>query len=73
MPAPEIDAAPVAEEFGALARLGRLYAERLTQCHLLLLRLAADEFFEARPVTGAVRLAARRLLVEHGILTEEKA
>jgi hypothetical protein len=52
MPAPEIDAAPVAEEFGALARLGRLYAERLTQGHLLLLRLAADEFFEARPSPG---------------------
>ncbi len=46
--------------------------EQLGECHDLLLRIEAEKgLFDARPVTGAVKLAARALLQRHGVIAAE--
>lgn len=50
-----------------------LDAARLAECHALLLRIAETGRIEGRPVVGSARLAARQLLIRHGILQPQEA
>jgi hypothetical protein len=67
------DVAGLQATFDEVLTNARRASEQLRECHALLLKLAAEKvFFEFRPVTGAVKVAARELLTRHGILTSQE-
>ncbi len=71
-PVTETEGPGIVEAFEALMAEARQRIEQLAECHALLLRLSEEkELFNCRPVTGAVKLAARALLQRHGILAAE--